>query len=71
MKVIRSDVEKYGVFKTLYVDGAGIFGDPNADQFLQGATGLQDRLIPKLRLNNITDMTVSNSYLKHVNITQF
>ncbi len=32
---------------------------------------LQDRLIPELRLNNITDMTGANSYLQHVFIPQF
>lgn len=32
---------------------------------------LQDRLIPELRLNNITDMTGANSYLHHVFIPLF
>ena len=32
---------------------------------------LQDRLIPELRLNNITDMSGANSYLKHVFIPQY
>ncbi len=32
---------------------------------------LQDRLIPELRLNNITDMVGANSYLQHVFIPQF
>lgn len=32
---------------------------------------LQDRLIPELRLNNISNMTDANSYLQHVFIPQF
>ncbi len=32
---------------------------------------LQDRLIPELRLNNITDMAGANSYLQHVFIPQY
>jgi hypothetical protein len=35
MKVMRSDVEKYGVFKTLYVDRAGIFGGLKRCNFSQ------------------------------------
>jgi len=35
MKVMRSVVEKYGVFKTLYVDRAGIFGGPKRCNFSQ------------------------------------
>ena len=97
MKVMRSVVEKYGVFKTLYVDRAGIFGGPKRCNFSQmqraceelgieiifasSSQGkgrierafdtLQDRLIPELRLNKITDMTGANSYLQHVFIPQF
>lgn len=32
---------------------------------------LQDRLIPELRLNNITDMTGANNYFQHLFIAQF
>ncbi len=97
MKVMRSVVEKYGVFKTLYVDRAGIFGGPKRCNFSQMQRAcevlgieiifasspqgkgrierafdtLQDRLIPELRLNKITDMTGANSYLQHVFIPQF
>ena len=97
MKVMRAVVEKYGVFKTLYVDRAGIFGGPKRCNFSQMQRAceelgieiifasspqgkgrierafdtLQDRLIPELRLNNITDMTGANSYLQHVFIPQF
>lgn len=35
MKVMRSVIEKYGVFKTLYVDRAGIFGGPKRCNFSQ------------------------------------
>ncbi|MEC9428217.1 MAG: ISNCY family transposase, partial [Pseudomonadota bacterium] len=97
MKVMRSVVEKYGVFKTLYVGRAGIFGGPKRCNFSQMQRAceelgieiifasspqgkgrierafdtLQDRLIPELRLSNITDMTGANSYLQHVFIPQF
>jgi transposase len=97
MKVMRSVVEKFGLFKTLYVDRAGIFGGPKRRNFSQMQRAceelgieiifasspqgkgrierafdtLQDRLIPELRLNNITDMTGANSYLHHVFIPQF
>lgn len=97
MKVMRSVVEKYGLFKTLYVDRAGIFGGPKRCNFSQMQRAceelgieiifanspqgkgrierafdtLQDRLIPELRLNNITDMAGANSYLQHVFIPQF
>ena len=97
MKVMRSVVEKYGVFKTLYVDRAGIFGGPKRCNFSQMQRAckelgieiifasspqgkgrierafetLQDRLIPELRLNNISDMTGANSYLQHVFIPHF
>lgn len=35
LKVMRSVIEKYGVFKTLYVDRAGIFGGPKRCNFSQ------------------------------------
>jgi len=96
-KVIKSMIEKHGLFKALYVDRAGIFGGPKRCNFSQVqraceelgieiifATSpqgkgrierafdtLQDRLIPELRLNNITDMAGANSYLQHVFIPQF
>lgn len=97
LKVLRSVIEKRGVFKTLYVDRAGIFGGPKRCNFSQMQRAceelgieiifasspqgkgrierafdtLQDRLIPELRLNNINDMSVANSYLQHVFIPQF
>ena len=97
LKVMRSVVEKYGIFKTLYVDRAGIFGGPKRCNFSQMQRAceelgieiifasspqgkgrierafdtLQDRLMPELRLNSITDMTGANSYLQHVFIPQF
>ena len=97
MKVMRSVVEKFGLFKTLYVDRAGIFGGPKRCNFSQMQRAceelgieiifasspqgkgrierafdtLQDRLIPELRLNKITDMAGANSYLQHVFIPQF
>ena len=97
LKVMRSVIEKHGIFKTLYVDRAGIFGGPKRCNFSQMqraceelgieiifATSpqgkgrierafdtLQDRLIPELRLNGITDMAGANSYLQHVFLPQF
>lgn len=97
LKVMRSVIEKHGVFKALYVDRAGIFGGPKRCNFSQMQRAcdelgieiifasspqgkgrierafdtLQDRLIPELRLHNITDMTGANSYLQHVFIPQF
>lgn len=35
LKVMRSVIERYGVFKTLYVDRAGIFGGPKRCNFSQ------------------------------------
>jgi len=96
-KVMRGMIEKYGLFKALYVDRAGIFGGPKRCNFSQMqraceelgieiiyATSpqgkgrierafdtLQDRLIPELRMNNITNMAGANSYLQHVFIPQF
>jgi len=97
LKVMRSVIEQHGVFKTLYVDRAGIFGGPKRCNFSQMQRAceelgieiifasspqgkgrierafdtLQDRLIPELRLHNITDMAGANSYLQHVFIPQF
>ncbi len=97
LKVLRTIIEKRGVFKTLYVDRAGIFGGPKRSNFSQMQRAceelgieiifasspqgkgrverafdtLQDRLIPELRLNGITDMISANSYLQHVFIPQF
>ena len=97
LKVMRSVIEKHGLFKTLYVDRAGIFGGPKRCNFSQMQRAceelgieiifanspqgkgrverafdtLQDRLIPELRLNNITNMSDANSYLQHVFIPQF
>ena len=93
----KNIIEKRGVFKTLYVDRAGIFGGPKRSNFSQMQRAceelgieiifasspqgkgrverafdtLQDRLIPELRLNGITDMVSANSYLQHVFIPQF
>lgn len=87
LKLMRSVIEKHGLFKTLSVDRAGIFGGPKRCNFSQmeracEALGieiifanspqgkgrierafdtLQDRLIPELRLNNITDINNSAS----------
>ncbi len=97
LKVISSVIEKFGLFKTLYVDKAGIFGGPKRCNFSQVQRAceelgielifanspqgkgrierafdtLQDRLVPELRLNNITDMRDANSYLQHVFIPQY
>ena len=97
MKVMRDCIETKGVFKTLYVDRAGIFGGPKRCNFSQMQRAceelgieiifanspqgkgrierafdtFQDRLVPELRLNNITDIAAANAYLKHVFIPQF
>ena len=97
LKVMRSVIEKKGLFKTLYVDRAGIFGGPKRCNFSQMQRAceelgieiifanspqgkgrierafdtFQDRLIPELRLNNITDMAGANSYLQHVFIPHY
>ena len=97
LKVMRSMIDKCGLFRALYVDRAGIFGGPKRCNFSQMQRAceelgieiifasspqgkgrverafdtLQDRLIPELRLNNITDMAGANSYLQHVFIPQF
>lgn len=90
MKVMRAYIEKRGVFKTLYVDRAGIFGGPKRSNFSQMQRAceelgieiifanspqgkgrierafdtFQDRLVPELRFNNITDMESANRYLQ-------
>ncbi len=97
LKVMRSVIEKHGLFKTLYVDRAGIFGGPKRCNFSQMQRAceelgieiifasspqgkgrverafdtLQDRLVPELRLNNITDMAGANNYLQNVFIPQY
>lgn len=90
MKVMRAYIEKRGIFKTLYVDRAGIFAGPKRSNFSQMQRAceelgieiifanspqgkgriersfdtFQDRLVPELRLNNITDMDSANRYLQ-------
>jgi len=90
MKVMRAYIEKRGIFKTLYVDRAGIFGGPKRSNFSQMQRAcdelgieiifanspqgkgriersfdtFQDRLVPELRLHNITDMENANRYLQ-------
>ncbi|QPK05996.1 ISNCY family transposase [Vibrio kanaloae] len=90
MKVMRAYIEKRGIFKTLYVDRAGIFGGPKRSNFSQMQRAceelgieiifanspqgkgriersfdtFQDRLVPELRLHNITDMDNANRYLQ-------
>lgn len=97
LKVMRDCIETKGVFKTLYVDRAGIFGGPKRCNFSQMQRAceelgieiifanspqgkgrierafdtFQDRLVPELRLGNITDIAAANAYLKHVFIPQF
>ncbi|MGF1868893.1 ISNCY family transposase [Photobacterium indicum] len=89
MKVMRTYIEKRGVFRTLYVDRAGIFGGPKRCNFSQMQRAcdelgieiifanspqgkgriersfdtFQDRLVPELRLHNVTDMESANRYL--------
>ncbi|EPP19135.1 Mobile element protein [Vibrio fluvialis I21563] len=90
MKVMKAYIEKRGVFKTLYVDRAGIFAGPKRSNFSQMQRAceelgieiifanspqgkgriersfdtFQDRLVPELRLNHITDMDSANRYLQ-------
>ncbi|HIG0328997.1 TPA: ISNCY family transposase [Legionella pneumophila] len=97
LKVLRDYIEKKGIFKTLYVDRAGIFGGPKRCNFSQmqraceelgieiifanSAQGkgriersfdtFQDRLIPELRLQNISDMQSANVYLQEFFIPEF
>ena len=97
MKVMRAYVEKRGVFKTLYVDRAGIFGGPKRSNFSQMQRAceelgieiifanspqgkgriersfdtFQDRLVPELRLHNITDMESANRYLQEEFIPKY
>lgn len=89
MKVMRAYIEKRGIFRTLYVDRAGIFGGPKRCNFSQMQRAcdelgieiifanspqgkgriersfdtFQDRLVPELRLHNVTDMKSANRYL--------
>lgn len=97
LKLMSSVIEKHGIFKTLYVDRAGIFGGPKRCHFSQMQRAceelgieiifanspqgkgrierafdtLQDRLIPELRLNNITDINKANDYLQQQFIPKF
>lgn len=97
LKVLKDIIVKKGIFKTLYVDRAGIFGGPKRCHFSQvqracnelgieiifanSAQGkgrierafdtFQDRLVPELRLNGITDMDSANRYLKDVFIPSY
>lgn len=90
MKVMKAYIEKRGIFKTLYVDRAGIFAGPKRSNFSQMQRAceelgieiifanspqgkgriersfdtFQDRLVPELRLNHITDMDSANRYLQ-------
>lgn len=90
MKVMRAYIEKRGIFRTLYVDRAGIFGGPKRCNFSQMQRAcdelgieiifanspqgkgriersfdtFQDRLVPELRLHNVTDMESANRYLQ-------
>lgn len=70
LKVMRECIEMKGVFKTLYVDRAGI--SPQGKGRVERAFDtFQDRLVPELRLNNINDIAGANAYLKHVFIPQY
>ena len=97
MKVVKDLIKKRGVFKTLYVDRAGIFSGPKRCHFSQvqrackelgieiifanSAEGkgriersfntLQDRLIPELRIKNITCMEAANGYLQKIFIPRY
>lgn len=96
-KVMRDFIDANGIFKTLYVDKAGIFGGPKRCQFSQMQRAcdelgiaiifanspqgkgrierafdtFQDRLIPELRLENITEMADANRYLQSVFIPNY
>jgi len=97
MKVLKDLIAKKGVFKTLYVDRAGIFGGPKRCNFSQVQRAceelgieiifanspegkgriersfdtLQDRLVPELRVNKITEMECANQYLKNIFIPNY
>ncbi|MDE1466104.1 ISNCY family transposase, partial [Spartinivicinus poritis] len=97
LKVMRDYIEQKGLFKTLYVDKAGIFGGPKRCNFSQMQRAceelgieilfahspqgkgrierafdtLQDRLIPEMRLRQISDTQSANHYLQEVFIPEF
>ena len=97
MKVMKAYIEKRGLFKTLYVDRAGIFGGPKRCNFSQMQRAceelgieiifanspqgkgrverafdtFQDRLVPELRLAEITDMDSANHYLQNTFIPDY
>ena len=97
LKVLHDFVAKKGIFKTLYVDRAGIFGGPKRCNFSQMQRAceelgievifanspqgkgrverafdtLQDRLVPELRLENITTIQGASEYLQNTFIPQF
>lgn len=97
LKVMKSYIEKKGLFKTLYVDRAGIFGGPKRSNFSQMQRAceelgieiifanspqgkgrierafdtFQDRLVPELRLEGITDIESANHYLQNVFIPDY
>jgi len=97
LKVMQAYIQQHGLFKTLYVDKAGIFGGPKRCHFSQMQRAceelgieiifanspqgkgrierafdtFQDRLVPELRLKNITDMQAANDYLHNVFIPNF
>jgi len=97
LKLLRDVIKHRGLFKTLYVDKAGIFGGPKRCQFSQMQRAcselgievifanspqgkgrierafdtLQDRLVPELRLNNITEMRDANNYLHKVFLPEY
>lgn len=92
MHVLKAIIQRYGVFRVLYVDRAGLYGGIKRSGFSQIARALgelgvkviyaqspegkgrverlfrtlQDRLIPELRLNKITSLTLANRYLQDI-----
>ncbi len=97
LKVMKCYIEKKGLFKTLYVDRAGIFGGSKRSNFSQMQRAceelgieiifanspqgkgrierafdtFQDRLVPELRLQGITDIESANHYLQNVFIPDY
>ena len=97
LKVMKAYIEKKGLFKTLYVDRAGIFGGPKRCHFSQMQRAceelgieiifanspqgkgrierafdtFQDRLVPELRLAEVTDMNSANNYLQNTFIPEY
>ena len=78
LKVLRDFIKRKGLFKTLYVDRAGIFGGPKRCNFSQGKGRIersfdtfQDRLVPELRLKRIKRMSTANKYLQECFIPEF